>query len=87
MEKKEKVKQHVIDMLNISHKAMLEKVDKALNSGAINIDDWSEDVAPMVLPKIITIAIMENESRQYLGIGTSHEKRVKKEVKNLQYFL
>jgi hypothetical protein len=38
------------------------KIDAALNSGAIEIDSWQEDDSPMVLPKIIITAILENES-------------------------
>jgi len=41
----------------------------------------------MILPKCIVIALLQNESRQYSGRGTSFEKRVKREVKNISYFL
>ena len=66
---------------------MESKIDGALNSGAIDIDSWQEDDSPMVLPKIIITAILENESTQYQGKGTSFEKKIKKEVKNLKYFI
>jgi hypothetical protein len=85
--KKNKIKAHVKDMLKQSNKAMLEKIDKAINSGAIDIDSWEEDNKPMVLPKTIVTALLESESTQYRGIGTSHEKRIKKDVKNLRYFI
>lgn len=74
-------------MLNESHEAMIKKIDKALNSGAIDIDSWDESHNPMILPKCITTAIMQNESAQYEGKGTSFEKEVKKEVRNIRYFL
>ena len=86
-EKKEKVKQLAIDMLTESLAAMIKQVDKAINSGAIDIDQWSEDDKPMILPKIITTAILQTESEQYEGKGTSYEKYIKKEVKNVKYFL
>lgn len=86
-EKKDKVKQLVIEMLCNSHDAMIKKIDKAINSGGIDIDKWEEDNSPMILPKIITAAILENESQQYQGKGTIYEKIVKKEVKNLKYYL
>jgi len=85
--KREKIKQLVIDMLNDSHKAMIEKVEKALNSGAVDIENWDEKNAPMILPKCIIMALLESESTQYDGRGTSYEKRIKKEVRNIRYFI
>lgn len=86
-EKRARVKQLVTNMLNESHEAMLKKIDKALNSGAIDIDLWNEKDNPMILPKCIVTAVLQNESTQYLATGTSFEKLVKAEAKNIQYFL
>ena len=85
--KRDKIKGLVVNLLNQSHEEMYFKIDAALNSGAIDIDSWQEDDSPMILPKIIITAILENESTQYQGKGTSFEKKIKKEVKNLRYFL
>lgn len=85
--KKEKVSKLAKDMLQDSYNAMLKKVEKALNSGAINIDDWDEKTNPMVLPKSIVIAILQDESTQYDGKGTSFEKEIKKNVSNIKHFL
>ena len=85
--KRDKIKALVVNLLEQSHEEMYWKIDAALNSGAIDIDSWQEDDSPMVLPKIIITAILENESTQYQGKGTSFEKKIKKEVKNLRYFL
>ena len=85
--KKQKIKELVKDMLIESHKAALKSIDKALNSGCIDIEGWDEENAPMVLPKCIVTAILEDESIQYTGRGTSYEKQVKKKVKNIRYFL
>jgi hypothetical protein len=74
-------------MLNQSHKEMIKKIDVALNSGALDIESWEEDNAPMVLPKTIVAAILQRESWQYEGKGTNYEKKIKKEIKNLHYFL
>jgi hypothetical protein len=74
-------------MLNQSHKEMIKKIDVALNSGAIDIESWEEDNVPMVFPKTIVAAILQRESWQYEGKGTSYEKKIKKEIKNLHYFL
>ena len=86
-EKKEKVKSLVSDMLKESYESMISKIDKALNSGAIDIDNWDEKNSPMILPKCIVTALLEQESTQYAGSGTSFEKEIKKEVKNIRYFL
>lgn len=86
-EKKDRIRELVIDMLNDSHAAMIGKVDKVLKSRAINIDSWDEEINPMIIPKCIITAILQNESHQYEGKGTSFEKQVKKEVKNINYFL
>ena len=85
--KKEAIAQLVKDMLNESHEAMLKKIDKALNSGAVDVDEWDEAYNPMILPKCILIAILQDEATQYGGKGTSFEKQVKAEVKNIRYFL
>jgi hypothetical protein len=84
---KQKLKGLVKDMLIESHKKALKNIDKALNSNCIDIEGWNEEHAPMILPKCILTAILENESRQYTARGTSYEKQMEKEVKNIRYFL
>ena len=74
-------------MLKNSLKEMEAKIDKALNSGALDIDNWDENSNSMILPKVIVVAIMETEADQYKGSGTSFEKEVKKEVRNLKCFI
>lgn len=86
-EKQKKIKSLVVDMLNYSHKAMVEKIDAALNSGAVDIDSWDEKNAPMILPKCIVIALLQRESNQYECKGTSYEKKIKKEISNLKYYI
>jgi len=86
-EKKERIKSFVSEMLEYSHKNMLLKLDTVMNSGCIDIDSWDEKISPMILPKTIVTALLEHESVQYLGKGTSHEKTIKKEVKNIRYFI
>lgn len=86
-EKKNKIKSLAEDMLKESFDAMIKKVEKALNSGVIDVDSWNENNSPMILPKCIVTAILQNESTQYEAKGTSFEKQVKKEVKNIRYFL
>lgn len=66
---------------------MIKKVEKALNSGAIDIDKWDEVNSKMMLPKCIVSAILKNEAYQYEAKGCSFEKKVKKDIKNIQYFI
>ena len=73
--KKEQIKALVTEMLDESHEAMIKNIDKVLNSGAIDIDGWDEK---MILPKTIITAILQKESIQRDGRGTSYEKQVKK---------
>lgn len=85
--KREKIKSLVLDMLKESYEAMIKKTDKVLNSGSVSIEDWDEKSSPMILPKCIVTAILQNESTQYEAKGTSFEKQVRKEVRNIRYFL
>lgn len=87
MTKKDEIKALVVSMLNESQEAMIKNIDKALNSGAIDIDGWSSEINPMILPKCITLAVLEQECTQWDASGTSFEKLIKKEVKNIRYFL
>ena len=88
MKKKAKIKKLVNEMLNDSVKAIKSRlIDKALNSGAIDIEGWSEDHSPMILPKSIVIDLLNHEADQYSARGTSFEKQVKKNVKNIGLFL
>jgi hypothetical protein len=87
IEKKEIIKTLVSDMLEESYHAMIKKIDRALNSGAIDIDSWDKDKFPMITPKIIVTAILKNESSNYEGKGTSFEKQIRKEVKNLLHII
>lgn len=86
-DKKVKIKSLVSEMLNDSLNAMLNKIDKVLESGAVDVDGWDETHNSMILPKCIVTAILQNESMQYEAKGTSFEKQVKKEVKNIRYFI
>lgn len=86
-EKRETIKMHAKDMLNTSFLEMLKKIDKALNSGAINIEDWDEKNAPMYIPKVMLNAILQDEATQYDGRGTSIERKIKKDVKNIMYYI
>ena len=87
LEKQAKIKLLVTEMLNDSHEAMLKKLDIVFNSGCIDAEFWDEKQSPMVLPKSIVTALLESESVQFSGLGTCYEKQVKKEVRNIRYFI
>ncbi len=87
MNKQEKIKSLVEEMLTDSYESMKKNIDKVLKSGAIDIDGWDKKNSPMILPKCIVTAILQNEATQYEGKGTSFEKQVKKEAQNIRYFL
>lgn len=87
MNKKAKIKKLAIEILKESHKKSIEKVERALNSGAIDIESWDENNGKMLIPKSIVCAILIDESKQYDASGTSFEKKVKKDIKNIGYYL
>jgi hypothetical protein len=86
-DKKAKIKALAVEMIKNSQDSLLELVEKALNSGAIDVDSWDENHNKMILPKCIVVAALESEADQYKGTGTCFEKEVKKEVRNLRYFI
>ena len=86
-EKKEKIEALVIEMLEFSKECMVKKLTTALNCGALDIENWDEKISPMILPKVIVTALLESEGTQYGAKGTSFEKKIKKEVKNLRYYI
>ena len=87
MNKQEQIKKLVVDMLQESNEAMIKNIDKIFKSGAIDIESWSDTDKPMILPKCIVVALLQNESAQFEGKGTSFEKHIKKEVKNIRYYI
>lgn len=84
---KEQIAELVKEMLNQSHKVMLKKIDKVLNSGCVDTETWNKYGSPMILPRCIIVAILQDESTQYEAKGTSFEKEMKKEIRNIRYFL
>jgi len=87
MDKKEKITKITEQIIDEACIKMKEKIQRALNSRAIDVDSWDEKINPYILPKTIVIAILENEAKQYDGTGTCFEKQMKKDIKNLKLFL
>jgi len=86
-EKKQEIKKLVIEMIKESEVAMIKKIDTILESGAVDVENWNANICKMILPKTIITALLTNESVQRDGRGTSFEKQVKKDVKNICNFL
>ena len=84
---KEKVSDITNELLDTAIPHIREYIEKAINSGAIDIDSWDENYAPMIIPKTILIASLQAEAEQYQAYGTKYEKEIKKDLKNLKYFL
>lgn len=87
MNKKEIIRKHVLDMLKESEKAMIKKLEIVLTSGCIDIDNYDSKQNGMLLPKAIISALFESEINQYNGKGTSFERKQKKEIKNIRYYI
>ena len=83
-EKRNEVKSLVLELLTNSQTEMINKIERVLNCGVIDINQYD---GTLILPKIIATALLENASHDYLGVGTCFEKRIKKEVKNIRYFI
>ena len=88
MSKREKLKEAILGCLSESVEAIKTKtLDKALDSGAININDWDEENSPMILVKGIIIGILKSEAEQYSAKGTNFEKQVKGIANRIQVYL
>jgi len=85
--KKAFIETHVLGMIDEVSKHMKEKLKILFDSGAIDIESYDTENNRMVLPKCIISALLESEIQQYSGHGTSFEKRNKKEIRNLRYFI
>lgn len=87
MNKKQEIKKLALKLLEDAFEAAKKNVDRALSSGAVDSDAWDENSNPMLLPKSIVIAVLKEEAEQFSAKGTSFEKQVAKEAKNIGYFL
>jgi hypothetical protein len=88
MTKQEKIlRKHIKSLLKQSNAAMLKNIDKVIASGAVDVTAYDTQVNPMILPKAITIALLQSEANQYDAKGTAYEKVIKREVNNLKHFI
>jgi len=87
MSNAEKIERIALEMIDDSVQHMKAKVKKAIKSGALDIENWDEYNKPMIIPKVIIQAVLQSESEQYSPKGTSFEREINKEVKNLRYYI
>lgn len=85
--KEEKIEKLCLDMLDHSVTEIKARIKRAINSGAVDVEAWDEKHNSYLLPKAIMIAIFERETNLYRPTGTSFEKQVNKEAKNIELFI
>ena len=86
-EKKEKIKEIVLDEAEYVINKFAEKIDKLFEAKAINIEAWDVDNTPMIIPKCILAALLDQAILSYNGRGTGYKRQMTKEIKNIRYFL
>lgn len=84
---KKEIEKLALSTLEIAYDNMKKQVKRAIDSGALDTDEWDANSNPMIIPKIIVKAILEDEATQYDAKGTSFEKEIKDESENLRLFL
>ena len=84
-QKKEKIKEFTTEILAELFIIMHKQVEDVINSGVIDVEEWDENYAPMVVPKTIVTALLEQNSTQYDARGTSYHKEVKKLVRIIRH--
>lgn len=86
---KAKIKKLIKGELAVAYREIKLNIDKVLNSKAVDvdIDEWDEKNHPMVLPKIITMALLEDGATMFQGKGTGIEHVIKKKVKEIRYYI
>ena len=82
-----KIKLLTENFLADAYIAMEKKIEKAIQSGSLDIDSWEENNNPAIIPKIIVTALLEDESKQWSCEGSSFQKEMRKEINNLKLFL
>ena len=86
-EKKIAIKELVSELITFSSEQMIEGIDRALNSGTIDFDEWEESNGKMIIPKCILLALLEKQIDVNDAKGTSHQRRVRKQVKLIRYYV
>ena len=66
---------------------ILDIAAKILNSGCVDVENYDPKSNGMILPKTILVAILQDFAEAYACKGTSFEKQIKKDVKNIRMFI
>ena len=75
------------ECLKYAVKEMQDNIDKAIKSGAIDIDGY-DVVYPYRLPKTIVCAVLEHQAAMHIdAVPKAYERKVRKCVRNIRYFL
>ncbi len=83
----DKISELTNQMLDDAIPHIRKSIERAIISGAIDVDGWDENHNKMLIPKAILVASLENEADQYKADGTSFERQVKKDIRNIKLFL
>ena len=86
-EKKEAIKNMVNNMLTNSLESMQKNMERVLNSGCIDIEEWDGETNPYIMPRNILAALLKEEMNQYSLVGTCFERESKKQVAIIYSFL
>lgn len=87
MDNKEMIKLHCNNILDLHIEDIRERINRVVNSGCIDVDNWNDNINPMLLPKAILSAIYSDYAESISGKGTCFEKSQKKEINNIKLFL
>lgn len=79
---KEQLKEKTIELLNNAHEEMVEKIDKAINSGCMDLENADNNY---LLPKILVSALLKDMVFQYKPMGDT--KKAEKEILNIYSLL
>lgn len=81
---KRQLKAKTKELIKNSTKHMVENIDKAIASGAIDLNSYEDNY---ILPKILLCALLKEEMHQYKPLGDDRKKTMQKEIDNIYSLL
>lgn len=86
--KQQALKSLILEHLEYDYRDMRDRVvNRVLNSGAIDVDGWNPEYNRMILVHSVLIALFDSSADNRKATGTSFEKEVKSNVKNIRCFV
>lgn len=82
-EKKKVIAQITNEFLNNAFEKMQEKITRAIQCDALDIEQYDSEFNTAIIPKTIVAALLLEEAEQWKCKGTSFEKQMEKDVKQL----